>query len=743
MGYALLARLSGTVVASGAVMGSFVGTVDNGSTPATFVGTVSQGLVNAYNATCIRTGYRVVLDGVEIPDRALVDVDLKESEDSSITFLDFTLVGAEYAVLANRQMWTITPVEVYFVNGPPGEEREELRFTGYVRTASEQGAGGGSLRSGSGFGGASVKVSCYDELGRFAEFALCREIEPLAGMTRGEIVRELCADAGLTEVDVPDGAVYTKGIQAKNVKLLDFLRPFVEPEGWKLRMRPRPFADGGGVLTAWTPTLVAAPLPADDVWDLSRSQSVRIEPPAGVPSRWVLRGYSAVFVDELGFETKTKVTEVWDLYAIKVALYEQDGAGVITPTGASPGAAELRLVQKIYDTTVSRGGKTITQESSESGWYNPRAAKQVTDTGGGGYAFRSALIDEANEFVALPREVFCERTRNRVTYDYDVDGNAIGSTEELFRYHLRTQGVMQVGDTGTSVVDSYVFGDDVSYSTPFEVFGLAETHVATRTFNDETGAETDLVVVSSGYVAKKSLIGPGSHPGFYLLSNGLGQSEIVANWRQYAETKKTNLIADGTLQGTIETSKKLDTAHILKDFGTYQWGDYDSNKTEEELLLASYKRVQYNVLIAGADGTYEKVTREAGKPPVRETLSGRVPQPRYKASAWTYLAQQPIELVIDDPVAEAWFGFKRETVQNDSIQSLEEAARVVRNRRSRALAHRVTVARNESHNRLGATVFLKHPDHSLMHRGLLVEANTRRSRPQPSQTATYVFEVPL
>ena len=76
MGFALLARLSGTVVASGAVMGSFVGTVDNGSTPATFVGTVSQGLVAAYNATCIRTGYRVVLDGVEIPDRALVDVDL-------------------------------------------------------------------------------------------------------------------------------------------------------------------------------------------------------------------------------------------------------------------------------------------------------------------------------------------------------------------------------------------------------------------------------------------------------------------------------------------------------------------------------------------------------------------------------------------------------------------------------------------------------------------------------------------
>ena len=729
MGFALLARLSGTVVASGAVMGSFVGTVDNGSTPATFVGTVSRGLVDAYGAPCIRTGYRIVLNDVELPDADLVDVSLKESEDSAITFLEFTVVGPQYAVLANREMWTITPVEVYWVNGPPGEEREELRFTGYVRTGTQEGF--------------TVKVSCYDELGRFAEFALCREIEPLAGMTRGEIVRELCADAGLTEVDVPDGAVYSKGIQAKNVKLLDFLRPFVEPEGWKLRMRPRPFADGGGVLTAWTPTLVAAPLPADDVWDLSRSQSIRIEPPTGVPSRWVLRGYSAVFVDELGFETKVQRTEVFDLYAIKVALFEQDTAGVITPTGASPGAAELRLVQLVIDTTVSRGGKTVTQESEEWGWYNPRAAKQKTNVGTGGYSFLHALIDEDGEFVQNSRESFGIVSRNRVTYGYDEDGDAVDAREELFRFYRRTQGVMHVGDSAVTVADAYVYGDDVSYSDRYETYGLAETHVSTRTFNETTGAEMELVVVSSGYVALRGLIGPGTHGGHYILSNGLGQSDIVANWRQYAETKKTNLIADGTLQGTIETSKKLDTAHILKDFGTYQWGDYDSNKTEEELLLASYKRVQYNVLIAGADGTYEKVTREAGKPPVRETLSGRVPQPRYKASAWTYLAQQPIELVIDDPVAEAWFGFKRETVQNDSIQSLEEAERVVRNRRSRALAHRVTVARNESHNRLGATVFLKHPDHSLMHRGLLVEANTRRRRPQPSQTATYVFEVPL
>lgn len=746
MAFTMLARLSGTVVASGDLLGTFVGTVDNAETRATFIGTVSQGLVNAYEATCIRTGYRIVLNGVEIPDGDLVDYSLKENIDSSITFLDFNLIGEDYAVLANREMWTLTPVELWTINGPPGQERDTLRFTGYVRTASEQGAGAGALRSGSGFNGATIRVSCYDVLGRFSEFALCHEIEPLSAMTRGAIVTELCADAGLTLVDVPDGEVYTKGIQAKNTKLLEFLRPFGEPEGWKFRWRPEAFTGtpgaltGGGFLEAWTPAVKRAPLAADDTWDLSQSASIRIEPPRDVPSRWVIRGYGAVFIDEMGQETKVNRTEVWDLYAIKVALFEQDTAGVVTSTGASPGAAELRLVQLVIDTTVSRGGKVLTQASDEWGWYNPRAAKQVTNTGTGGYSFRAVYIDEDGEYVGSLSERFMRISYNQVTYAYDVDGNATGSTEQRFRHYLRTSGVMQVGDAGTTVSGAYVFGDEISYSTSLESFGLAETHVSTRAFNDETGAESELVVESYGYVALKSLIGPGTHAGFYILSNGFGQNELVANWRQYAENTKRNVIADGTLQGTIEFGKRLDTARILKDFGTYQWGDYDSNTTEETLMLAGWKRVQFNVL---STETYEKVTREAGKAPVREVLTGRVPQPRYKASAWTYLAQEPIELIVDDPVVEELLGFRREVVQNDHVQSLAEAERVISNRRRRALAYRIDVSRNECHLKPGATVLLTHPHHSLAHRGLMVEASTSRSRPKASQLGTYTFEVEL
>lgn len=731
MAFTLLARLSGTVVASGALMGSFVGTVDNGATPATFIGTVSQGLVNAYSAPCIRTGFRIVLNDVEIPDADLVDYTHKEDIDSPIAFLDFTVVGPRYAVLANREMWTITPVELYVVNGPPGEEREELRFTGYVRTGSEDGA--------------TVKVSCFNEFGRFAQFALCREIEPLAGMTRGEIVTELCADAGLTAVDVPDGAVYTKGVVAKNVQLGAYLRPFVEPEGWHLRVKPRAFADGGGVLTAWTPALKLAPEAADDVWDLSR-MPIRIEPPSDVPSRWVVRGYGAVFVDELGQSTKSTTTLVFGLYAIKVALQQQDTAGVITSTGASPGAAEIRLVQRIVDTTVSRGSKPLTRETTEEGWYNPRAAKQVTNVGSGGYDFLAALIDEAGEFVALASERFGEITKNRVTYQYDVDGNAIGATEELFRYYRRTQGVMPVAGSSVTVASTYVHGNDISYSDRIETYGLAESHILTREFDDETGAEARVNIKSYGYVAPRSYIGPTWIATYYVRSDGQGQSGAIANWIQYAETDTQNIIVDGTLSGTIERRSTLDTNRILAGYGNYQWGDYDSNSLAEQLMLSSVKAVQFNILSAGGDGgsgSYEKITRETGKTPVREILSGRVPQPRYKASAWTYLAQEPIELIVDDPVVEELLGFRREVVQNDHIQSLDEAERVITARRGRALTYTVEVSRNESHLRPGATVFLSHPDRALARRALLTLATTARNRPKASQTGSYTFEVPL
>lgn len=730
-----IARLWGRVTPTGDPLATLVGTVDNGTTPATLIGTVSRGLVDSCEAPCIRTGFKVRLNGTWIPDADLVAYRYRELIDTPVTFLDFDVVGSAYSVLTTLDSWTLVPVELWNVNGPPGAERETLRFAGYVRPGAAQ------QKSGNAGPGCTVSIACSNAIGRYGEFELCHEIDPLSGMTRGAIMAELCADAGLTAVDFPDGAIYTKGIQAKNTKLLAFLVAFAEPEGWQLRETPRAFADGGPILGAWSPAPLRPPIAADDTWDLSRSQ-VEITPPQDAPSRYVVRGYGAVVTDELGQTTRVTVTEIEALYAPKITPQRQLSDGTIISTGATAPAATLRLVQRITDTLVSRGEKPLSQEVLEEGWYNPRAAYKHTVAASGDYAYNGVYIDETGEYVAHWIERFMEIARRRILYAYDVDGDAVGETAQDFRWFLRTEGIGVAGSGVITVDGAYVYGDENSYYQAVEEYGFAEEHVATRTFDSETGAEDEVIVKSYGYRAPRSLIdGPTApYAGYYVRSDGKGQSELVANWRQYAELRNRNIVVDGTLAATLASESRLDTYRMLAGYGTYQWGDFDSNYQAETLLLAGVERVQYKAL---SSESYERIIVKPEQPPRREIVSGRVPQPRYKTSPWTYLKQEPIELVVDDPVLEELLGFRRETVQNDHIQDLDEAATVVARRRARALARKVKVSRHESHLELGSTVFLAHPDHGLAHRALLAEATVSRSRTRPAQTAEYVLEVEL
>ena len=740
MSVAANCRLVATVAASGDRGATLRATVTNGVEPATYVAEVERGLVDSYEAASIRTGYRIKLAGEWIPDADLVDCEHSWSIDTPVEFLTVNLIGGsarEYAVLATLDTWTLVEIEYWTINGPPGAELEELRFAGYIKP------GGTSEAAGAGGPGFTLRIGAVNRIGRLGEFELCHEFEPLAGATRGTIMAAMCADAGLTAVDFPAGAVYTKAIQAKNVQLLAFLLAFVEPEGWKLREIPQPFASGGPLLTATRPAVKDPPLAPDDEWELSRVASFEIQPPADAPSRWVVRGYGAVHVDEHGQQTTVTVTEVFGLYAPKTATHRQAAVtGTITETGFAPQEASIRLVQRIIDTRVERGGKTLSQEVEEWGWYNPRRAKQATSPGvGDGYAFLEVLIDEAGEYVTYPREFFTQVAARRVTWTYDDDGSPIAASTLVSRYHNRTSGVAHVGDADVSIAGVYVFGDSVSYSLPSDVFGPCEQHNEARRFNAVTGAEDEVVLQSFGYVAPRSYVGPDASDDYFVRADGLGQSELTATWRQYAEASKQNLMANGTLQGTVERKYRLETAQMLSGFGRYQWGDYDSNYAAQRLMLTDYLGVQYNVLSVGPGGTYEKVTYRPNADPVREILSGEVPQPRYRTSPWTFLRQEPIELVVTDPVVEQLLGFRREVVQNDHVQSLAEARQVVAERRSRALAYQVRLARHESHLAPGATVFLRRPDDALAHRGWLVSGSERRSRVAPAQTGTYGLEV--
>lgn len=728
MAVAASIRLLATIVATADVGATLTADVYNAAdSRATLTAEVSRALVEAYEGRSIRTGFKVKLDGVWVPAADLLgDVEISESLDSPMAFATFRLVGGAWSPLVTEKTWTRKAVEIWWLNGPPGRTREELRFAGWVRTGD---AAGGP--------GPIVTVSCVNEAGLYDRWELCHEIEPLAGMRRGEIAAELCADAGLTAVDFPDGAEYTKPVQAVNARLFDYLQPFVEPEGWKLRFA----GTTRRTLQAYTPALKEAPEAPDDIWRGDDVVSVEIRPPADVPSRWVVRGFGSVYVDEAGQESKVTVTEIKALYAPKIAVERQETDGSTTTLSYAAPTASLRVIQRITDSVVSQNGKVLSQDTLEQGWYNPSEAHLVTNTGTDGYSYRQVFISEDGRFVQNWSESFRDVGRRRTAITYDVDGSAVAERTEVYRYFLRTCGVRALNSAVINVVNAYVHNEENSYLEIVENYGLAEVHEAAREFLDD-GSESVIAVDSYGYYAPRATVDPSLiEDDYYVLYNGQGQNWLVANWKKYQRTEKRNLMSEGSKVGELEQTYKYVAYHRIG--GSYEWGDFESDWTEERFLLSDQKLVQYDALSTGADAQYQKTTYAPGQSPKTETFSGRVPPVRYRWSPWVVLRQQPIELAIDDPVVEGWFGFGRTVVQNDHIQTMAEAQRVLDDRRARALAYQVTIERHESLARLADTVLLLSPDHRFSHRALVTGLRVRRNLQAPAQLGSYDLEVRL
>ena len=725
MAVAASIRLLAAIAASADVGATLTADVYNaGDSRATLTAEVSRSLVDAYEGRSIRTGCKVKLDGVWVAPADLIgDVEISESLDSPMAFATFRLAGGAWSPLVTDKTWTRKAVEIWWQNGPPGRAREELRFAGWVRTGDAAG-GPGTL----------VTVQCGNEAALYDRWELCHEIEPLAGMRRGEIAADLCADAGLTDVAFPGGAEYTKPVQATNVRLFDYLQPFIEPEGWKLRF-------GGATrrtLEAYTPALKQAPAAPDDIWCGDDLVSVQVRPPADVPSRWVVRGFGSVYVDEAGQESKVTVTEVSALYAPKIAIERQETDGSTTTLSYTAPAAALRVIQRISDTQVSQNGKLLSQDTTEEGWYNRSEAHLVTNTGTDSYDYRQVFISEDGRFVHNWIETFGEIGRRRLAVTYDVLGSAVGERTEVYRYNLRPQGVRALNSATINIASTYIHNEENSYHEIVENYGLAEVHEATREFLDD-GSEALVAVDSWGYYSPRSTVDPSFvDADFVVLYNGQGQNWITANWTKYQRTEKRNLMSEGAKVGELEQTYKYAAYHRIG--GGYDWGDFESDWVEERFLLSDQKLVQYDVL---STDHYQRTTYVPGQAPVVETFAGRVPPVRYRWSPWVVLKQQPIELAIDDPVLEDWFGFGRIVVQNDHIQTAEEAQRVLDDRRARALAYQVTVERHESLARVGDTVLLLSPDHQLSARGLLVGSRVRRNLQAPTQLGSYDLEVRL
>src|SRR6185436_3905549 len=295
-----------------------------------------------------------------------------------------------------------------------------------------------------------------------------------------------------------------------------------------------------------------------------------------------------------------------------------------------------------------------------------------------------------------------------------------------------------------NVLGAGIGDDDLSWF-PFEKaltallriedFGLSQLDQITLEYSENGAVIREIQETSAWYTERTAIVGV---PWFQNYS-GAGQKDLVAQFQRVLRKTTTNtLTEDGLLAGTIETSQGFVAPRRVE--GAFDWGDQKSNLQQETWGTVGLKTTIYNVL---DESTYEEITDE-GTGAVARLVMGRAPRPRYRSSPWTRLTQTPIEIVLEDPTAAAWWGPSTEILPLDYIQSPEEALAVAKRRRARRLAFVHTVIRPICQVKPGATVLLIDPRTGLNHRCLVTRLQERWSlSPRPQILATYTLEQPL
>ncbi len=739
---AATAGLRGTV-AGGAAAATLFGAVANpeASAPATLHGTVSRAAIEAVDAVSTSVGVRVKIAGQWVPAHELAGpVAWNESADSHRRSVTLSLAGARWSIFRTLATWTLTPIEIWTVQGQPPAPLGELEFRGWIRSGSRQ----------QGVGEPVVELEC-DDVAPYDGAELCYELAPFGGLTRGEIADVLAAGGGIAATDTPAGAVYDRPLFTDGRRMFEMLADLGAPEGWSWRMLP---TTPGPTLQAYVPQLKQPPQPPDWVWHASGADpgGIQYEAPRDPSTRWVVQGLGSVYADESGLERELIRTQVIAPYAPKIAVQRQETSGTITDLSPSFPPVSDRIVSVIEVENQRRAGVDVLQLTREWGFYNPAAAKYRTPgtiEGPGpvgiGYHYTLAFIDQDGAYTSWPIERFVQLGERRLKWFHGPDLRVDRQRAEEHRWHRRRRAVRSGLSATPDVIEAYIGDDDVSYQRftaqagdmrPIETFGLDLEHETVFTYDEETGASTAETLQTVQWYVLGASVDSASH---FVNHDGRGQLHDSTN-RQLVGTRTVShlLTQDRRILGSVEIESGYDASPAPE--GPHDWGSFTSFLDIEQFRPVSRRQIVYN---RRADGTVEEVTFPSDGVPTSRIIAGRQPLPRFLESPWTTLRSRPIEHVLDDEALAELFGFRLETLSLDHLLSLEEAQALALRLRRRATAVRATWRRAETRARVGDTVLLIDPPHGVAHRALLVDRQVTRDPIRGSATATYSLEVYL
>ncbi|MEM9598044.1 MAG: hypothetical protein AAGD06_27520 [Acidobacteriota bacterium] len=672
---------------------------------------MNRALRRAYDSPCVRCGESVLLDGVDVTADLVGEISLDEAIGQPIRRGSLALRGDAYSPHRTVRTWTRTPIEIYTVQGPPGEELEVLTLRGIVDTC-QMGSDG------------TVRLD-FGDLGLLRQ-QICHVETPLQqGKTRGAIVRSIAAGAGYL-ADVPDGAQIQKPVESTGQDLFGLLGSFGEPEGWDFGV------DNDGRLVADTYRLKTGAERPDHVWTLGDLYSVpEITPPTDVPSTWVLRGDTVSLVDEVGIETEVETVVVETISAPSVATRRQNPTtGALESTGAVPPPAILRPVSRLTTETRKQGQRVLSQVITEHAWHNPAHARLTTGNGDGlgpgdqGLYFVAANVDDQDRYVTWPSERFGLVGVRRTDYVYDAAGTRSALAGQVWGWYRRRLAVVDpggppsglafgaldapVGDDGTS----YLATDPPGYT--IERYGLLARQVATYVHGDD-GALAVETIDDHGWHSVELAPGTG-----YVNADGTSQRDEIEGWEHHHRTERRHY--------TDTSGRKRGETLVVDGYGVretgYGWGRQVTHRTYQTRGNQSYDVVDV------VDGR--------ARPP--ETHLGQPPVPVYQSSPWTELVQDPLELILHDELLAQLFGPQSRVLNHPYIQSPEEAEAHVRRLLAREAAHQLRVQRPETAAVLGDTVLLHLPEIGFSDRCLVVAIGRRRAPGR--MDADYLLESP-
>lgn len=717
----------GTVQTTADVPGTIVGTVSTAAPDYTIIGDVDRERIDSYDAsTSVLFGARVELNGEDVTADLIGPVTRETSIDSPFRRVKLTLNGARWGPHVTELTWTrVGEVAVYWRQGPPGGVLEEVKLVGIVETCSPAGDRAWTL-------------DVVDQGYRYAGTTICFELPPFAGSTRGQVARALALAAGIASTDIPDGEAITKPISLSGRSVYDVLEELGEVEGWHWRTRD------DGTLETYTADVVRPPAAPHHRWHVSEMvEPPKITPPRAVPSRWVVRGTSAVSVDELGQTIERVDLIVEGEYApLLAAATQAAGTGTITPTGFTSTLA-FREISRVTTETTKRGSLVVRQETREKRWYNPASAKWNTQTGGagsapGGFDYLDAYIDPDGKYRAWIAEKYVETGRRVEDFRYDSAGTLTREDVTTWTYMRRTHGVRHASTTppAIDILDAYVGDDDVSYSTRSESYRQSSSQVVTHEYQ-ANGAERRVTTDNYGFRAIKGAV-DSTFTTHYVLSDGSGQIEITANYRLFERLVVDNIIdASGRLSGEVKTTYEYAATEASVGVAPYDWGKFSAYVSVENFRLS--RRESRAINVSGED-SYAVVSYDDQGRRTEENFAGSPPVPRYLNSPFKVLSQTNIEAVIDDQTIETWFGPRSEVVEHPLIQTEAEALALILRRLRRRLAFTIDVRRPETAAVEGETVLVIDPNQRLAVRGVIVEISGER---MPGGLASYKLEAPL